>query len=105
MGELVSTHGSGVHVTALLRDSKSYQAIDLVLPGRGHRLVPGKCSGRQVINDVLDRVGYHLTSAQTDRLLPALRRFVENGKRSPRDNELVAVYHAFCGAGMLQARG
>jgi homocitrate synthase NifV len=50
-------------------------------------------------------MGYHLTSAQIDQLLPALRRFAENGKRSPRDDELAAIYHALCSAETLQARG
>ncbi len=105
VGELVFTHESGVHVAALLRDSESYQAIDPALLGRGYRLVLGKHSGRQAVNGVFDRMGYHLTSAQIDQLLPALRRFAENGKRSPRDDELAAIYHALCGAETLQARG
>ena len=89
VGELVFTHESGVHVAALLRDSESYQAIDPALLGRGYRLV----------------LGYHLTSAQIDQLLPALRHFAETGKRSPRDDELAAIFHALCGAETLQARG
>ena len=105
VGELVFTHESGVHVAALLRDSESYQAIDPALLGRGYRLVLGKHSGRQAVNGVFDRMGYHLTSAQIDQLLPALRRFAENGKRSPRDDELAAIYHALCSAETLQARG
>ncbi|PLN86063.1 homocitrate synthase, partial [Klebsiella quasipneumoniae] len=96
---------SGVHVAALLRDSESYQAIDPALLGRGYRLVLGKHSGRQAVNGVFDRMGYHLTSAQIDQLLPALRHFAETGKRSPRDEELAAIYHALCGAETLQARG
>lgn len=105
VGELVFTHESGVHVAALLRDSESYQAIDPALLGRGYRLVLGKHSGRQAVNGVFDRMGYRLTSAQIDQLLPALRRFAENGKRSPRDDELAAIYHALCSAETLQARG
>ena len=105
VGELVFTHESGVHVAALLRDSESYQAIDPALLGRGYRLVLGKHSGRQAVNGVFDRMGYHLTSAQIDQLLPALRHFAETGKRSPRDDELAAIFHALCGAETLQARG
>ena len=87
-----------------LRQYKLREGLPLLL-GRGYRLVLGKHSGRQAVNGVFDRMGYHLTSAQIDQLLPALRRFAENGKRSPRDDELAAIYHALCSAETLQARG
>ncbi|WP_159869148.1 MULTISPECIES: homocitrate synthase [unclassified Raoultella] len=105
VGELVFTHESGVHVAALLRDRESYQAIDPALVGRSYRLVLGKHSGRQAVNGIFDAMGYHLSSAQINQLLPAIRRFAENGKRSPRDYELVAMYDELCGATALRTGG
>ena len=105
VGERVFTHESGVHVAALLRDSESYQSIDPALLGRHYRLVLGKHSGRQAVNGVFDQMGYHLTSAQINQLLPAIRRFAENWKRSPKDYELVAIYEELCGETALRARG
>ncbi len=84
VGELVFTHESGVHVAALLRDSESYQSIAPSLMGRSYRLVLGKHSGRQAVNGVFDQMGYHLNAAQINQLLPAIRRFAENWKRSPK---------------------
>lgn len=105
VGELVFTHESGVHVAALLRDSESYQSIAPSLMGRSYRLVLGKHSGRQAVNGVFDQMGYHLNAAQINQLLPAIRRFAENWKRSPKDYELVAIYDELCGESALRARG
>ncbi|VTM13158.1 2-isopropylmalate synthase [Raoultella terrigena] len=105
VGELVFTHESGVHVAALLRDRESYQAIDPALVGRSYRLVLGKHSGRQAVNGIFDAMGYHLSSAQINQLLPAIRRFAEHGKRSPRDYELVAIYDELYGATALRTGG
>jgi hypothetical protein len=84
-------------VAALLRDSESYQSIAPSLMGRSYRLVLGKHSGRQAVNGVFDQMGYHLNAAQINQLLPAIRRFAENWKRSPKDYELVAIYDELCG--------
>ena len=105
VGELVFTHESGVHVAALLRDSESYQSSAPSLMGRSYRLVLGKHSGRQAVNGVFDQMGYHLNAAQINQLLPAIRRFAENWKRSPKDYELVAIYDELCGESALRARG
>ena len=105
VGELVFTHESGVHVAALLRDSESYQSIAPSLMGRSYRLVLGKHSGRQAVNGVFDQMGYHLNAAQINQLLPAIRRFAENWKRSPKDYELVAIYDELCAESALRARG
>jgi len=50
-------------------------------------------------------MGYHLNAAQINQLLPAIRRFAENWKRSPKDYELVAIYDELCGESALRARG
>ena len=92
-------------MAALLRDCESYQSIAPSLMGRSYRLVLGKHSGRQAVNGVFDQMGYHLNAAQINQLLPAIRRFAENWKRSPKDYELVAIYDELCGESALRARG
>ncbi|QOV66106.1 homocitrate synthase [Kosakonia pseudosacchari] len=97
IGAQVFTHESGVHVAALLRDRESYQAIDPALVGREYRLVLGKHSGRQAVEGVFTRLGYHLNALQVDLLLPAIRRVAESSKRIPQDDELIALYTTLCG--------
>ncbi|MDN2488043.1 homocitrate synthase [Kosakonia sacchari] len=97
VGAQVFTHESGVHVAALLRDRESYQAIDPALIGREYRLVLGKHSGRQAVEGVFTRLGYHLNALQVDLLLPAIRRVAESRKRIPQDDELIALYTTLCG--------
>lgn len=105
VGEQVFTHESGVHVAALLQDRESYQAIDPALMGREYRLVLGKHSGRQAVDGVFARMGYHLDALQIDALLPAIRRFAESWKRTPKDVELIAIYEALCGDTVQCLRG
>lgn len=105
VGEQVFTHESGVHVAALLQDRESYQAIDPALMGREYRLVLGKHSGRQAVDGVFARMGYHLDALQIDVLLPAIRRFAESWKRTPKDYELIAIYDELCSEPIRQLGG
>lgn len=105
VGEQVFTHESGVHVAALLQDRESYQAIDPTLMGREYRLVLGKHSGRQAVDGVFSRMGYHLDALQIDVLLPAIRRFAESWKRTPKDYELIAIYDELCSEPISQLGG
>ncbi|GJL35503.1 2-isopropylmalate synthase [Phytobacter ursingii] len=105
VGEQVFTHESGVHVAALLQDRESYQAIDPALMGREYRLVLGKHSGRQAVDGVFARMGYPLNALQIDILLPAIRRFAESWKRTPKDYELIAIYDELCGEPLRQVGG
>ncbi|XWJ89770.1 homocitrate synthase [Phytobacter ursingii] len=105
VGEQVFTHESGVHVAALLQDRESYQAIDPALMGREYRLVLGKHSGRQAVDGVFARMGYPLNALQIDVLLPAIRRFAESWKRTPKDYELIAIYDELCGEPLRQVGG
>src|SRR6266545_6800365 len=49
VGEHVFTHESGIHVDGLLKDRRTYQALDPALLGRSHRFVIGKHSGLAAI--------------------------------------------------------
>jgi hypothetical protein len=45
VGDHVFTHESGIHVDGLLKDRRTYQALDPAVLGRSHRFVIGKHSG------------------------------------------------------------
>ena len=49
VGDHVFTHESGIHVDGLLKDQRTYQALDPTLLGRSHRFVIGKHSGLAAI--------------------------------------------------------
>ena len=51
VGELAFTHESGIHVSGLLRDPGTYEAIDPAMFGRQRRIVLGKHSGTAAVRD------------------------------------------------------
>jgi homocitrate synthase NifV len=66
VGEHVFTHESGIHVDGLLKDRRTYQALDPDLLGRKHRFVAGKHSG-------LAAIGALLTDLQLDASIEEMR--------------------------------
>lgn len=89
VGDGAFTHEAGIHVDGLLKDPRNYQGIDPAEVGRMHRLVLGKHSGSSAL-----RLAYRqwldtdLDGAQADLVLPLLRRFVTEHKRSPQRDDL-----------------
>lgn len=57
VGDAVFTHESGIHVSGLLKDKRSYEALDPHLLGRQHRIVLGKHSGLSAVRAALARCG------------------------------------------------
>ncbi|MBK5958874.1 homocitrate synthase [Rhodoplanes elegans] len=49
VGDHIFTHESGIHVDGLLKDHRTYQALDPGLLGRAHRITIGKHSGLAAI--------------------------------------------------------
>ena len=68
VGDHVFTHESGIHVDGLLKDRRTYQALDPELLGRAHRFTIGKHSGLAAISASLSELG--LPAAQHE--LPAI---------------------------------
>lgn len=89
VGQGAFTHEAGIHVDGLLKDRRNYQGIDPAEVGRRHRLVLGKHSGargvRQAYAELLD---LELGPEQAARVLPLVRRFVTQTKRSPGRRDL-----------------
>lgn len=83
VGAAVFTHESGIHVHGLLRDPRTYQAVDPTLLGRRHSIVLGKHSGRNAARHVYRELGLTLTDRQVTAVLARVRRYAEVAKRPP----------------------
>jgi homocitrate synthase NifV len=89
VGEGAFTHEAGIHVDGLLKDCRNYQGVDPAEMGRGHRLVLGKHSGRRAVRQIYRQLlAYDLEPEQAERVLPLVRQFVTQTKRSPQVPEL-----------------
>jgi homocitrate synthase NifV len=83
------THEAGIHVDGLIKDPLNYQGVDPAELGLNHRLVLGKHSGRHAVQRVYaESLCFELDSEQAERLLPLVRRFVTETKRSPETGDL-----------------
>jgi homocitrate synthase NifV len=92
VGEGVFTHESGIHVDGMLKDPRNYQGVDPASVGRKHTLVLGKHSGSSAVLSFYAGLGILLSREQADSLLPSIRRFAAQHKRSPSDLELASFY-------------
>jgi homocitrate synthase NifV len=97
VGEGAFTHEAGIHVDGLLKDPDNYQGFDPREVGRDHRLVVGKHSGSKGIMAAYAHLGLALTDAQARALLPDIRAFAEQAKRSPADHELLFLFNRLLG--------
>jgi homocitrate synthase NifV len=83
------THEAGIHVDGLIKDPLNYQGVDPAELGLNHRLVLGKHSGRHAVQRVYaESLCFELDQDQAERLLPLVRRFVTETKRSPETGDL-----------------
>jgi homocitrate synthase NifV len=89
VGETAFTHESGIHVSGLLRDPNTYEALDPVLFGRERRILLGKHSGSASLRDALR--GMDIPHAALPGLLLRLRAHAERVKRSVTQDELVSL--------------
>ncbi|MDR3536343.1 MAG: homocitrate synthase [Acetobacteraceae bacterium] len=86
VGETAFTHESGIHVSGLLRDPGTYEALDPALFGRERRILLGKHSGSASLRAALQ--GMDIPSAALPDLLVRLRAHAERVKRSVTQAEL-----------------
>ncbi|NEX19529.1 homocitrate synthase [Thiorhodococcus mannitoliphagus] len=83
------THEAGIHVDGLLKDPLNYQGVDPAELGRTHRMVLGKHSGKRAVQQVYSELlRFELDTDQAERVLPLVRRFVTETKRSPETGDL-----------------
>ena len=91
VGDAVFTHESGIHVSGLLRDAATYEALDPALFDRERRIVLGKHSGTAALTDALASLGIAPDGVCLPDLLARLRRYAEQVKRPVERGELVQL--------------
>jgi len=89
VGDGAFTHEAGIHVDGLMKDPLNYQGIDPAEVGRHHRLVLGKHSGRHAVQLAYAQLlQTAIDIEQAERVLPLVRQFVTETKRSPTTRDL-----------------
>jgi len=94
VGGTVFSHESGIHVSGLLRDASTYEALDPALFGRSRQIVLGKHSGLAAIQHALLQQGVRVDDRQARNLLPRVRAHAEGMKRAVGADELLGFYTA-----------
>lgn len=81
VGDNAFTHESGIHTSALLRDSKTYEPISPEMVGRERLLVLGKHAGRASVEALMKEYGYKATKEQMLEILNRIKEIGDKGKR------------------------
>ncbi|MCP1242181.1 homocitrate synthase [Acetobacter lambici] len=92
VGSAVFRHESGIHVSGLLRDANTYEAMDPMQLGREREIVFGKHSGRAAINHALERLGVNAPEGVATQLLEAVRHLAEQHKRTITLDEIALLF-------------
>lgn len=96
VGEHVFTHESGIHVDGLLKDERTYQALDPRLLGRSNRIVIGKHSGLSAITTLLCELQLAATTEQTRHILSRVRKYAIEHKRLVARETVAAIWRDVC---------
>ena len=92
VGDHVFTHESGIHVDGLLKDRRTYQALDPMLLGRSHHFVIGKHSGLSAITASLADLKLPTTPDQLRTILARVREHAIAHKGSVASETLAAIW-------------
>jgi homocitrate synthase NifV len=92
VGESVFTHESGIHVSGLLRDPKTYEALVPETFGRSHRIVLGKHSGSAAVGHALHALGLTADPGVLSRVLELVREHASRTKSAVSDRKLLELY-------------
>lgn len=92
VGSAVFTHESGIHVDGLIRDPRTYQAIDPAEIGRRHRVVLGKHSGTAGVRLAYRRLGMEIPEDEARTILARVRDHAQRTKRAPSRDQLRAFH-------------
>ncbi|WP_252181001.1 homocitrate synthase [Azospirillum sp. B4] len=94
VGSAVFTHESGIHVSGLLRDPETYEALNPAWFGRVRSIVLGKHSGMAAINNALAALGLAPDEGRARRVLEEVRNCAVAWKRPINEGELLKFYEA-----------
>lgn len=92
VGDHVFTHESGIHVDGLLKDTRTYQALDPALLGRSHRLVIGKHSGLAAISSSLFDLRLPASPDEQRVILARVREHAIASKGSVTTETLTSIW-------------
>ena len=88
VGANIFTHESGIHVSGLLRDRRTYQALDPAELGRDHQVVLGKHSGLTSVLHACREIGLTIDAGEGRVLLAQVRRHAASTKTNPTADDL-----------------
>ncbi len=81
VGENAFTHESGIHTSALFRDSSTYEPISPEVVGRRRIIVLGKHAGRASVEAIMKELGYKASPEQMKEILARIKEIGDKGKR------------------------
>jgi homocitrate synthase NifV len=96
VGEHIFTHESGIHVDGLLKDQRTYQALDPTLLGRRNRIVLGKHSGLSAITSLLADLRLKATAEQSRAILARVRAHAVDHKGPVASETVRQIWHEVC---------
>ena len=91
VGADIFTHESGIHVAALMKDARTYQALDPALLGRRQKIVIAKHSGVAAVQGKCAELGVLVDRAAAERLLARIRNGVSEGCGPVGRRELIRL--------------
>ena len=93
LGEKVYTHESGIHTSALLKDSKTYQFLSPEKYGAGRMQFSfGKHSGSGAVKDYFARLGIYPEPNQINTLLQFIKKHAVDQRRNVYEGELLQFW-------------
>ncbi|OPY98461.1 homocitrate synthase [Bradyrhizobium sacchari] len=92
VGEHVFTHESGIHVDGLLKDQRTYQALDPRLLGRSNRIVIGKHSGLAAITALLGELKLSVSTEEAKSVLACVRQHAVEHKGAVGRETVAAIW-------------
>lgn len=92
VGDHVFTHESGIHVDGLIKDRRTYQALDPALLGRSHRFVIGKHSGAAAIAARLSDLRLEASPVEVSAILARVRAHAIATKRPVTAEGLTSIW-------------
>lgn len=91
VGADIFTHESGIHVAALMKDARSYQALDPARLGRRRKIVIAKHSGVAAVQGKCAELGVSVDRDAAERLLDRIRSAAIEGCGPLRRRELIRL--------------
>jgi homocitrate synthase NifV len=92
VGDHVFTHESGIHVDGLLKNPRTYEALDPNLLGLSHRFVIGKHSGLAAIAAQLSELNLEANQAERGMILARVRKHAIATKSPVTTEQLTGIW-------------